>query len=587
MSAAVVSASGSNMARRGFSSILSVLVAFAVGGCAAPAPRAEGSADLVLRNGKIVTVNNEQPTAEALAIRGAWIVGVGTDEEMEAWIDAETEVVDLDGRTAIPGFIEGHGHFMDLGGAKTTLDLTGAGSWEEIVSMVAASVSQARPGDWILGRGWHQEKWTSEPQAAVDSMPTHTEMSAISPQNPVLLTHASGHAAIANAAAMKLAGVDRDTPDPAGGALLRDRSGAPTGVLLETAQEMVEAALTRSREQRSAVEVEREQRRWVELAGRETLSHGVTSFHDAGESFATIDLLRRLESEGALPVRLYVMVRFESNDSLAATLSSYKSLSEGDDYLVIRSIKRQIDGALGSHGAWLLEPYSDLPTSVGLVLESENEIRRTAEIAARTGFQLNTHAIGDRANRVVLDIYEEALGSDPGSSDRRWRIEHAQHLSGPDIQRFGELGVIASIQGIHCTSDAPWVLKRLGLRRAEEGAYVWRKLIDSGALLINGTDVPVESIDPIASFYASVSRRTRDGDRFFPDQAMTRDEALASYTLNAAYAAFEEDFKGSLEPGKLADIAVLSHDLMTIPQDKILDSRVEMTILGGQIRFRR
>jgi predicted amidohydrolase YtcJ len=323
----------------------------------------------------------------------------------------------------------------------------------------------------------------------------------------------------------------------------------------------------------------------IRLAGEEALSKGVTSFHDAGASFETIDGFKALARAGTLPVRLYVMVRHQTNEEMAEKLSDYRMINYGNGFLTVRSIKRQIDGALGAHGAWLLEPYDDLPSSTGLVLEPIEEITATAKIAVEHGFQVNTHAIGDRANREVLDIYQKTFEANPDRTDLRWRVEHAQHLHPEDVSRFAELDVIASMQGIHCTSDAPWVYKRLGNERAAEGAYLWRDLIQSGAVVTNGTDTPVEDIDPLASFYASVSRRTSDGERFFPDQRMTRQQALESYTIHNAYAAFEEEIKGSLTAGKLADIVVLSRNIMEIPEDEILETRVVYTILGGRIAY--
>jgi predicted amidohydrolase YtcJ len=546
-------------------------------------------ADLVLRGGKVVTVDEALPVADALAVRGSEIAAVGSDPEIARWIGPSTRVIDLDGRLAIPGFIEGHGHFMGLGDALTILDLAGAASWDAIVARVAEAARTAEPGEWIRGRGWHQEKWASPPEPAVEGNPVHASLSAASPRNPVLLTHASGHAAFANAMALELAGLDRSSVPPPGGELPRDASGELTGLLRETAQRVVADAYARTLASRSDADRERALRRQAHLAAEEALRHGVTSFHDAGSSFDTVDFLKRLESEGALPVRLYVMVRPRgASDDLGALLDRYRATAEDDDYLVVRSIKRQIDGALGAHGAWLLEPYADLPRSSGLVLEPVDDLRRVAELAVRHGYQVATHAIGDRANRVVLDVYAEAFERGGRSGrDLRWRIEHAQHLHPDDVPRFARLGVIASMQGIHCTSDAPWVLQRLGAERARSGAYVWRSLIDAGALVTNGTDVPVERIDPLQSFHASVTRRTASGERFFPEQAMTRDEALRSYTLAAAYAEFAEDRKGSLAPGKLADVAVLSRDILTVPDEEILDARVDLTIVGGAVRYER
>lgn len=324
----------------------------------------------------------------------------------------------------------------------------------------------------------------------------------------------------------------------------------------------------------------------IELASQECLSKGVTSFHDAGSSFETIDLFKEFAQEGKLGIRLWVMIR-EGNESLKKSLAEYKIIRFGQSHITVRAIKRGIDGALGAHGAWLLEPYSDLPTSSGLNTTPVEVIKETARIAMENGFQLCVHAIGDRANRETLDIYEEAFKAYPDKKDLRWRIEHAQHLNPADTPRFGKLSVTAAMQGIHCTSDGPWVIKKLGPKRAEEGAYVWQKLMKSGALICNGTDAPVEDVDPIACFYATVTRKMKDGALFYPDQKMSREEALRSYTYNCAYAAFEEDILGSLKPGKLADITILSKDIMTIPDDEILTAEVLYTIVGGKVLYQK
>ena len=453
--------------------------------------------------------------------------------------------------------------------------------------MVGEAAKQVQPGEWITVRCWHQEKLDKVPQPNVDGVPLPRELSNISPNNPVNLTHASGHASFANAKAMEIANITKDTSNPPGGEIVKDNLGNPTGLLRETAQRMVGAARTASLENRSKEEVEAEARQKIELAGQEALSKGITTFHDAGASFAEIDRFKAFAERGELPIRLYVMVRRESNETMAEKLASYRTIPKDNDFLAVRSIKRQIDGALGSHGAWLLEPYIDLTSSTGLVLETVEDITRTAEIAFENGFQVNTHAIGDRANREVLDIYEKTFKMDPNKTDLRWRIEHSQHIHPDDVPRFFQLGVIASMQGVHCTSDAPWVPKRLGDERSKSNSYVWRTLMDAGVVVTNGTDVPVEDIDPLASFYASVSRMMPDGTRFYPDQRMTREEALRSYTINNAYAAFEEHLKGSLTKGKLADIVVLSKDIMTIPEEEILNTKVDYTILGGEVKYKR
>jgi predicted amidohydrolase YtcJ len=565
---------------------LSVLGALLSIAACVPSPPQE-PADLVLRNGRVVTVDESRPEANALAVRGGRIVAVGSNEEVETYIGPETEVIDLEGRLAMPGFIEGHGHFMGLGNAKMILDLTKVKDWNEIVTMVGEAAKTAEPGAWIQGRGWHQEKWTSPPPGAVEGLPLHIGLSEVSPENPVILTHASGHAGFVNAKAMELAGIDRNTPDPPGGTIVKGPDGEPIGALRETAQRLVRNALQQYLDQRPPEQKRADDEKRVELASQDLLSKGIVSFHDAGSDFATIDFFKEIAEAGKLPVRLYVMVRRETNEAMDEKLPQYKMTNAYDGHLTVRSIKRQIDGALGPHGAWLLEPYEDLPESAGLVLEPVEDIAKTAEIAVKHGFQVNTHAIGDRGNRETLDIYEKAFASAPnGGKDLRWRVEHAQHIHPDDVPRFAKLGVIASMQGIHCTSDGPWVLKRLGEERAKSGAYVWRDLIASGAVVTNGTDVPVEDADPIASYYASVTRIMPDGNAFFPEQVMTREEALKSYTIQNAYAAFEEDVKGSLTPGKYADIVVLSKDILTVPAEEIREAKVLYTIVGGKILYR-
>lgn len=549
---------------------------------------AGGPADLVLRGGKIVTVDDNIADGQAIAVRGYTIAAVGSNEAIGAYIGPETEVIELNGRLVTPGFIEGHGHYMSLGRARQILDLSTAKNWQEIVSKVATAVDKAEPGEWIFGRGWHQEKWDSLPAKSVDGVPLNDTLNEVAPVNPVYLGHASGHASYANDAALKAGGIDSNTVDPDGGTIVRTTAGLATGLLRENAQDIVEQAIDQYMTRLSPEENALLMRERVALAGQEALYFGVTSFHDAGSNFATIDFMREMEAEGSLPVRLYVMVRGESNEAMAANLDSYRQLAEGNDFLTVRSIKRQIDGALGAHGAWLLEPYEDMPDSAGLVLEPVADIEGTADLAVQYGYQLNTHAIGTRANRETLDIYARTWAKlQVSGTDLRWRVEHAQHIHPDDVPRFGKMGVIAAMQGIHASSDGPWIPLRLGDARTKSTSYPWRDLIDSGAVIANGTDVPVEPISAIASYYASVSRMTNSGEKFFPEQAMTRMEALKSYTINNAYAAFEEKIKGSLTPGKYADIIVLSQDILTIPEAQIPDTQVDFTIVGGQVKFDR
>jgi predicted amidohydrolase YtcJ len=465
---------------------------------------------------------------------------------------------------------------MGVGEAQLNLNLMPTTSWEQIVSMVGDAVKRAPPGEWIVGRGWHQEKWTARPQPNVEGFPTHASLDAVSPDNPVVLTHASGHASFVNAKAMQVSGITKATPNPRGGEILKDANGNPTGLLRETASGLV----------RRGGGDENRARRALELASQEALSKGVTSFQDAGSSFATIDLMKKLIDEGKIGVRLWVMVS-EPNQRAAAQLAKYRTIDYGNAHLTVRAIKRYMDGALGSRGAWLLSPYADKPDSVGLNTSPLTEIAEAARLAMANDYQLCVHAIGDRANRETLDIFEQAFKANPSKRDLRWRIEHAQHLSAPDIPRFGRLGVIASMQGIHATSDAPFVVERLGAERADEGAYVWQRLMKTGAVVSNGTDAPVEDLDPIPNYHASVTRKTKDGKPFYPEQRMTRMEALKSMTLNPAYAAFQEDSRGSLKVGKLADVTVLSKDITAIPDDEIQSARVTYTIVGGRVLYRK
>jgi predicted amidohydrolase YtcJ len=548
-------------------------------------PRVE-PATLVLNKGKVVTVDDQKPEAQALAARGDTIVAVGTNEEIAPYIGPETRVVDLGGRLAIPGFIDGHGHFTGVGNARIVLNLTAVKSWDEIVAMVKDAAAKARPGEWIRGRGWHQEKWDKRPEPGVEGFPTHASLSAVSPNNPVVLGHASGHASFANAKAMQVAGVTRSTKNPPGGEILKDAKGAPTGLFRETADGLLDDAYEKARQAMTPEEREADVRREIQLAAEEALSKGVTSFQDAGSSFETIDVFKKVASEGKLGLRLWVMIR-DSNERMKDRLASYRLVDGYDKHLTIRAIKHTFDGALGSRGAWLLEPYSDLPTTTGLNTTPASTVEETARLAMANGYQLCVHAIGDRANREVLNIFEAAFKANPDKKDVRWRVEHAQHLHPSDIPRFGQLGVIASMQGIHCTSDAVFVPARLGAKRSEEGAYVWQKLMKSGAVVSNGTDAPVEDVDPIPNFYASVTRKLKDGSTFYPDQRMSRQEALRSYTRNAAYAAFEEGEKGTLAPGKLADVTILSKDILTIPDDEIPTARVDYTIVGGKVVYEK
>jgi predicted amidohydrolase YtcJ len=569
---------------RGFV-LLGVPIAAAFAGACGPSARSVGEpADLVLRGGRIVTLDDKQPEVEALAARGGRIVAIGTAADIEPYVGAATQVLELNTRFAMPGFIEGHGHFTGIGENKMNLDLARTTSWDAIVEMVARAVQSAKPGQWIVGRGWHQEKWSAVPQPNVEGFPLHASLDTVSPANPVVLTHASGHASFVNAKAMELSTISRATPNPSGGDIVKDAGGNPTGLLRETAAGLVRRGAGEPRP--TADEAEARARRALELADQEVLSKGITSFQDAGVSYETIERIKRLIDEGRIHVRLWEMVRVGDSAPLEG-LARARVVGYGGDRLTVRAIKAQIDGALGSRGAWLLEPYADKPDSSGLNTTAIDSIRAMSQAAVAHDYQMAVHAIGDRANREVLQIYDEAFRQHRKDGKAlRWRIEHAQHLSAGDIPRFAALGVIASMQAVHATSDAGFVEARLGGRRAEEGAYVWQKLLKAGVVVSNGTDAPVEDVDPVVNYHAAVTRRLPDGRSFYGDQTMSRMEALRSYTVHNAFAAFEDDLKGTLSVGKLADITVLSRDITRVPDEAIRDAKVVYTIIGGRIAYR-
>jgi predicted amidohydrolase YtcJ len=538
--------------------------------------RAVEPAVLVLRNALVHTVDPKRPRAEAVAVRGNRIVAVGSNADVQPFVGSRTRVLDLAGRTVVPSFEDSHAHFLGIGFARLDVDLVGTRSYAEVLERVAAALKGRRPGEWLRGRGWHEGKWAAPAPGAVRGFPTHAALSAISPDNPVVLERADGHASLANARAMALAGVSHATKAPAGGEIIRGASGDPTGVFVDNAQGLVEPP------ERSAGEV----RRALDLAMDECLAKGVTSLTDAGAGTDVLALYREAAAAGRLHTRLYVM---------AAGLPTMRAMGRPEigppgSFLTIRAVKLYADGALGSRGAALLEPYSDDPGNSGLLVTPPGEILEAARFALAHGFQMGTHAIGDRANRIVLDAYEKALAEHPEAKDPRFRIEHAQVLDAADIPRFGRLGVLAAIQGIHCPSDRPWAPKRVGEARVKEGAYVWRKLLDAGARIMNGTDAPVEDVSPIQNFHATVTRQDANGQPpggFDPDQKLTRAEALRTMTLDPAYGSFAEAEKGSIEVGKLADLVVLSQDILSVPDDALMGTEVLATIVDGKVLYQK
>lgn len=545
-------------------------------------------ATLIIHGGTIYTVDSIHPTVEAVAIKNNKILFVGNLQDIELFKNEETKIIDLKGKTMTPGLVEGHGHFMGLGYNELNLDLINTKSYQDIIDAVAERVKTAKPGEWIIGRGWHQSKWDSMPKTMVKGFQTHNRLSEISPNNPVYLKHASGHAGFANEKAMEIAGLHVFAKegikrfDSKEGEVILDEFGRPTGIFNERAQSLIYRHIP---EKTPETDIQA-----FELAVKACHRNGITSFHDAGIPRETIALYENMKQEGKLKTRIYAMLTGWDKKLLNEWFDK-GIMVDTENLLTIRSVKLNCDGALGSRGAWLLEPYSDRPGHFGHETLPMEFVEETAISGLKHGFQVCAHAIGDRANREILDRYEFALKKFPEStSNHRFRIEHAQHLHPDDIPRFAELQVIPAMQAVHMSSDRPWAIDRLGEKRIKEGAYMWQDLLQSGVPIVNGTDVPVEPINPIASFYASVSRKTLKGTPdggYEPEQKMTREQALKSYTLDAAYGAFEEHIKGSISIGKLADFTIYNQDLMTVKEDGILNTEVVMTIFDGKIVYHR
>ncbi len=526
-----------------------------------PVAAAQQHADLVVTNARIYTVDPERPQASAIAVRGARIVAVG--EEVSAWIGPRTRRVDAGGAMLMPGFIDGHVHMQSLGETLESLDFRYVRSIEEIAAAVGRRAAQLKPGEWIRGANWDQTHWGGR-------FPTAELLTRAAPENPVFLTRVDGHAAWVNRKALELAGVTAATPDPPGGKILRDASGAPTGVLIDRAQQLVASKIPRPTDEQV--------RRRLELAARECARLGITTVHDAGVNAQELEAYRSLIAAGKLPVRVYAMI-----GGAGELWQDYlRRGPEIGERLTVRSIKLMADGAMGSRGAAFFEPYSDDPGNSGLLLLSREQIEAVAREAIRSGFQVNTHAIGDRANRMVLEAYASVLG---GKNDRRFRIEHAQAVAPGDFELFARYSIIASMQPAHATSDMRWAEARIGPERVK-GAYAWRRFLSLGVPVASGSDFPVEEPNPLWGFYAAITRQDRQGrppGGWYPEQRMTREEALRSWTLTGAYAAFEEHDKGSLRPGKLADFILVSEDILRAEPKRILEARVLMTVLGGEI----
>jgi predicted amidohydrolase YtcJ len=524
-------------------------------------------ADLIITGARIYTVDDARPIAEAMAVRGGRVVFVGSLRGAMALRGPKTRTVDYRGRTIVPGITDAHAHMLGLGLALSSVDLVGTRSYDEVIARVVARAKNAPAGSWITGRGWDQNQWGDT------RFPTQEKLTAAVPNNPVVLERVDGHALLANAKAIQAAGVSAATHDPDGGRILRDASGSPAGVFVDNAQELVGRVIPpMSREQRKAalVAAVAEANRW-----------GLTGVHDAGEARATIDLYEELAKAGKLTIRTYAMISDDSADiAYYFGLGPRSALYDG--HLWVRTIKLYADGALGSRGAALLDPYTDDPGNIGLLVSPPEHLRAVSVEALKHGFQVATHAIGDRGNRVTLDAYAAALKEVP-VADHRFRIEHAQVVDHNDIPRFAELDVIPSMQAVHQTSDMYWAGKRLGLGRVL-GAYAWRALLETGVIIPNGSDFPVEQVNPLFSFHSAITRQDASNwppGGWQPWEAMTREEALKSITIWPAMAAFQEDILGSLTPGKYADFVVYDRDIVRAAPDEILSAQVVATWVGG------
>jgi len=529
-----------------------------------PPPRA----DLIVVNANVYTVDNARPRASAFAVRDGRIVFVGSDSEARMLAGAGTRILDLHGRTVIPGMIDAHAHLSGLATSLRNVQLAGSRTYDEVIRRIVERARTLKPGEWLEGRGWDQNLWPDK------NFPTHEALSRATPNNPVVMSRIDGHALLANAAAMRLAGITAATKDPAGGRIIRLPNGDPSGVFVDNAQGLVRRAVPSTSDatmREATVAAIAESNKW-----------GLTGLDDAGEPRRIIDIFESLAREGRFNLRGYIMVGDNAGDIAHYTTRGPQNGLYGG-HIWIRAIKTYADGALGSRGAALLAPYSDDPGNVGLLVSTPEHLEQVAEIGLRSGFQVATHAIGDRGNRVALDAFEAALKKVP-TTDHRFRVEHAQVISPLDIPRFAKLGVIPSMQASHQTSDMRWAEARVGPQRIR-GAYAWRSLLNTGVVIPNGTDFPVEQVNPLITFHSSVTRQDTTnwpGGGWYPDQAMTRDEALKSMTIWAAYAAFQEKELGSLTPGKYADFVVLDRDIMTVPATEIMSTRVVSTYLGGK-----
>ncbi len=535
------------------------------------------TADVVFENGNIYTVNERQPKAEAVAIKGDRIVFVGSNREAQKYVGKRTRVIDLNGKTMVPGMTDAHHHLSGVGFREMTLNLEGVTSLEEFLKKVKVRVDQASPGAWVTGRGWIETFWTPP------VFPTRWDLDKISPNNPVFLDRADGHGAVANSAALKLAGVEKTTPSPFGGEISKDKqSGEPNGMLLDAAQDLVQRHIPGT----TVADAERA----LILGVKRDIELGWTQVQDPGGSYAEVEILKKLYGEGKIKLRIYKALSAPGEEA-ARLLQDGPIIGTYANHLTVRTLKLYADGSLGSRSAALLQPYSDAPDTSGFLTIKEEDLLPLLEEALRKGIQIQTHAIGDRGNRFILDEYEKAMNAVPRAEWKikspRWRIEHSQIVNPADIPRFARLGVIPSMQPSHAIGDLHFAPSRLGIARLA-GAYAWQSFIKSGSIIPAGSDAPVERGEPMIEFYAAVARKDQkgfSGEGWHPEEAVTREQALKMLTIWPAYAAFEEKLRGSIELGKLADFTVLSADIMKIPEPEILKTRCVMTVIGGEVVY--
>jgi predicted amidohydrolase YtcJ len=557
-----------NLAFRGIPEVLLILASACLIACRTP-PHAER----IYLNGHIITMSDTLPEAGAFAVSGGRIVATGTSEEIRRTYPGVAQE-DLGGKTVMPGIVESHVHLLSFGQSFLELNVEGARTPDEVVQKVKERASRTPPGEWITGWGWDEGAWAK-------NYPTNEMLSRAAPNNPVWLRGLHGFAGWANTRALEIAGISRDTRNPQNGEILKDpKTGKPTGILKNEAQEL----LTRHIPPPSQEFLERALTR----AGEECLKYGLTTVHEANASKAVLGALRSLAAKRQLKDRVYVMLDVTDRELIEPFLQHGPEIDPGQ-WLTIRCIKIFADGALGSRGAALFDPYSDAPATRGQLTTSQDTIYQVTSRALKAGMQIAVHAIGDRANRITLDAYEAALRESPQAKDPRLRIEHAQVIALQDIPRFARLNVISSMQPPHCTSDMPWAETRVGPERIR-GAYAWRSFLNAGVRVPLNSDFPGETPNPFWGMYAAETRQSPDGKPeggWHAEQCLTRTEVLRAYTVESAYAGFEEGSKGQIAPGMLADFIVLSDDILTIPPKSLLSLKVEKTYIGGNLAYSR